>query len=309
MDTMMFGVWWTILTGCSADKDSGAEPLWESAPLAELSGTCPTIDGSRAVQTFTSSGIDREVQFVLPSNPTPGIQPVFFFHGLMPEGSNPTNQMITSLSLQEEADQHNIVFILPVSQIWELVGQRFHLWNIEQGTEADDLTLYDDLRTCLANHFDVQNSDALDLDASSVMGFSGGALFTTVVRSNRPDTLASVVEMSGGADLQVPGFSNPFSVHNPGTRDVPTLLVSGGESDVWPNASFTVVDFDNASQHLFTELQAAEHTSVLCTHSNGHTITPRSWNQALYWITNHSFTETSEFQEPISDWSDWCIWE
>ena len=101
----------------------------------------------------------------------------------------------------------------------------------------------------------------------SSMGFSGGALFTTVVLSNRPDTLASVIEMSGGADLQVPGFANPFSVHNPGTRNVPTLLMSGGSADVWPNASFTVVDFEAASEHLFEELKAAEHTAVWCTHS------------------------------------------
>ena len=305
----MIGLWLITLAGCGSEKDSGTEQLWESAPLTELSGSCPTIDNGGAIQTFMSSGIDREVQFVLPTDPQPGMQPVFFFHGLMPEGSNPTNQMISSLNLQAEADQHNLVFVLPVSQIWELVGQRFHLWNIEQGTEAEDLTLYDDLRTCIANHFDVQNSDALNLDLSSVMGFSGGALFATVVRSNRPDTLSSVVEMSGGADLQVPGFANPFSVHNPGPRDGPTLLISGGASDVWPNASFTVVDFDDASQHLFSELLSAEHTSVLCTHSNGHTITPRAWNQALDWITNHSFNEASTFQDPIEDWSDWCTWE
>ena len=76
-----------------------------------------------------------------------------------------------------------------------------------------------------SEHFDVYNTDQIDLDTMSSMGFSGGALFTTVVLSNGQDTLASVIEMSGGADLQVPGFENPFSVHNPTTRNVPTLLM------------------------------------------------------------------------------------
>ena len=128
----------------------------------------------------------------------------------MPEGSNPTNQMITSLSLQSIANEYNMMFILPVSQVWDLVGQRFHLWNIEQGTEIDDLTLYDDLRTCIAEHFDVYNSDQIDLDLMSSMGFSGGALFTTVILSNRPETLASVIEMSGGGDLKAARFCKPI---------------------------------------------------------------------------------------------------
>ena len=299
----------TLLMGCGTTEDTGSTAVWNSAPLAETSGTCPTIDNSQSTQTFTSNGIEREVQFVLPESPEAGIQPVFFFHGLMPEGSNPTNQMITSLSLQSIANEYNMMFILPVSQVWDLVGQRFHLWNIEQGTEIDDLTLYDDLRTCVADHFDVYNSDQIDLDLLSSMGFSGGALFTTVVLSNRPETLASVIEMSGGGDLAVPGFANPFSVHNPTDRDVPTLLMSGGAADVWPNSSFTVVDFDAASAHLFEELKAADHTAVLCTHNNGHTITQRGWNQALEWLTSHRFNEPSDYSTPKEEWSDWCTWE
>ena len=47
--------------------------------------------------------------------------------------------------------------------------------------------------------------------------------------------------------------------------------MSGGSADVLPNASFTVVDFEAASAHLFAELKAAEHTAVWCTHSAGTT--------------------------------------
>ena len=299
----------TLLLGCGSTKDTAEQVLWESAPLAEVSGTCPTIDNSQSIQTFTSNDLEREVQFVLPEDPQPGIQPVFFFHGLMPEGSSPTSQMISSLSLQSIANEYNMAFILPVSQVWDLVGQRFHLWNIEQGTEIDDLTLYDDLRTCISEYYDDYKTDQMDLDRMSSMGFSGGALFATVVLSNRAETLASVIEMSGGGDLQVPGFANPFSVHNPTERDVPTLLMSGGSADVWPNSSFTVVDFEAASAHLFEELRTANHTAVLCTHNNGHTITQRGWNQALEWLANHRFNEPSDYSTPKDDWSDWCTWE
>ncbi len=306
----MLGILWTTLWMACGEKntDSASIQPWASAELSTISGTCPVIDGSRSVQTFTSNGTERTVQFVMPSSDSDNIQPVFFFHGLMPEGSNPTNQLITALSLQEVADRENVLFILPVSPIWDLFGQRFHLWNIEQGTEVNDLTMFDDLRSCVAQHYDVYNSDRLNLDRLSVMGFSGGALFTTVVLSNRADTLASAVEMSGGADLSIPGFENPFSVHNSSSVNVPVLLMSGGDSDVWPNASMPVVDFEEASQHLFTELQGAEQTSVLCTHNTGHNIPPRGWTQALDWITSHEYNLTSPFVTEVSDWTDWCTW-
>jgi len=307
----MNNIWWfSSLLACSETKtDTGSIQPWSAAPLSEISGTCPTIDNSRELKTFTSNGTERSVQFVLPTDSTADIQPVFFFHGLMPEGSNPTNQLITGLSLQSVADEYNIAFILPVSEIWELFGQRFHLWKIEQGTEDNDLVVFDDLRTCLAEHFDVYNSDALNMDSLSTLGFSGGALFNTVILSNRSDTLASAVEISGGADLTIPGFSNPFSVHNPASINIPVLLVSGGSSDVWPDATLPVVDFESATGHLFSELQQAGQTSVHCRHNNGHTITPRAWTQTLDWLTDHSVGVDSPYASPQDSWSDWCVWE
>lgn len=307
----MMGIWWSLWMACGEkSSDSASIQPWNSAELATISGTCPTIDGSRNLQTFTSNDTERTVQFVVPSTDTDNMLPVFFFHGLMPEGSNPTNQLITGLSLQEVADRENILFILPVSPIWDLFGQRFHLWNIEQGTELNDLTMFDDLRSCLAEQYDVYNSTQLNLDRLSVMGFSGGALFTTVVLSNRADTLASAVEMSGGADLSIPGFENPFSVHNPSSVNVPVLLMSGGDSDVWPNASMPVVNFEEATEHLFDELQGASQTSVLCSHNTGHNIPPRGWTQALDWVTAHEYDTVSPYETEVDDenWTDWCTW-
>ena len=303
-------IWTLLLIGCTnTEKDTAEIQSWNSAPLARISGTCPTIDGSRALQTFTSNDTERAVQFVLPSDPGKNIKPIFFFHGLMPDGSNPTNQLISGLSLQDIADEYNMLFILPVSPVWELFGQRFHLWDIEQGTEENDLTMYDDLRSCVAEHFDVNNSDQIDLDSLGALGFSGGALFTTVVLSNRADTLASAVELSGGGDLSIPAFANPFAVHTPSSHQVPVFLSSGGSSDVWPDASLVVVNFEEATAHLFDEVQANEQISVLCTHDNGHTITPRGWTQALTWLDVHRFGEESPFVEPETDWNDWCVWE
>ena len=44
-----------------------------------------------------------------------------------------------------------------------------------------------------------------------LMGISGGAMFTTVILTQRADTLASAVEFSGGADISVPLYENDFN--------------------------------------------------------------------------------------------------
>ena len=62
----------TLLLGCgTTEKDTSPQASWNSAPLATISGTCPTIDNSQSIQVFTSNGIEREVQFVLPEEPEP----------------------------------------------------------------------------------------------------------------------------------------------------------------------------------------------------------------------------------------------
>ncbi len=299
-----------LLIGCGTkNNDSGTDSqTWSAAPLQALSGTCPVIDDSQGLQSFTSADQERRVRLVVPQDPVDGMRVVFFFHGLVPEGSNPTENTIDGLDLSSLADEFNTVFIVPESSVWELVGQRFHLWSIEQGTEVDDLTMFDDLRTCVANHFDGETNPSVDLDTLISAGFSGGALFNTIVLTQRADTLAAAVQMSGGSDIEVATFSNLFSPYQTPETKVPVFLVSGGTEDVWPNSSFPVVDFSSSTTNLFEQLQNDGHLAVHCKHNSGHTITNRAYSQSIEWMMEHRFGETSPFVEPKSEWDDWCTW-
>ena len=59
----------TLLFGCETTEDTGSMATWKSAPLADISGTCPTIDNSQSTQTFTSNGIERKFSLFFPSLP------------------------------------------------------------------------------------------------------------------------------------------------------------------------------------------------------------------------------------------------
>jgi predicted esterase len=288
--------------GGDTDDDTDGGGGSSTAPLAELSSDdCPDMSESTTT-TFTSSGDEREVTIVMPEDPDGPLSVVFFFHGLMDPAStpHPAEYMVDGLNMQSVADSTNTIVIAPVSKTIEMFGFSFFMWDASREGD-EDLVLYDDLRTCVADQHDV------DLDRLSVMGFSGGALWTTVILGERGDTIASAVSASGGADVQIPLFENLFSEWTEPASKVPVLLQAGGETDVWPDASLAIVDFSAATDTLQQYLVDADHYTVRCDHDSGHTITQSGYSASIDWLTSHTYGEPSPYQESgIGSWDSWC---
>ena len=291
----MFWIWFSIF-GCSdKSKDSAEVKQWNSAELKPLSsGDCPDMSISGATTTFLSSGDERTVTTVFPSTPEPGMKVIFWFHGFLDSSmSNPTSETAIGMNFQALADQENALIIVPESGIWDLIAFEVYMWAIEAGTSDADLTLYDDLRTCAAQNFDI------DLDKVTAGGFSGGALFSTVLLSQRGDTLAAVAQMSGGSDLNIDImslFEEPLSVYSTPAYKMPLLLASGQDSDIWPGNGMTIVNFYEATETLATKVRADDIFVVRCLHSNDHWSMPNNiFNSAMSWLTNHSYGEESPF--------------
>ncbi|MEC8380236.1 MAG: hypothetical protein VXZ96_07940 [Myxococcota bacterium] len=303
-------MWLNILfLACSSKPQDSASNFtadprpWQSAPLVSLSsGECPNMSVSGETVSFLSSGESRNVTVVIPSSPQADMRVVFFYHGLMDPGytPNPTGYMSTALNFQALADEYNALIFLPESRVWSMAGMQFFMWDIEEGTSENDLTLFDDLRTCAAQAFEV------DLDALVSVGFSGGSLFNTVLYSQRSDSLAAVVEMSGGADVNIPLYDNPFAPYDTPSHSPPLLLISGGEADLWPDASFTLVNFETATDVLQANVLEDGGFAVRCKHNSGHTITNKAFEVSLSWMTEHRFGDPSPYENDIGTWSDWC---
>lgn len=304
------------LLGCS-DKtesetsdttESESTKAWLSADLAELSsGECPDMSNSGDSVIFTSSGEQRTVTVVSPADPQPGMGIIFWYHGFLDASmSDVTGQTATGMGFQQLANQTNSLIILPQSGIWNLLGlYEVYMWNVEDGTFASDLALYDDLRTCAANNFDV------NLDKLTVGGFSGGSLFLTVLLSQRGDTLSAVSVISGGADIEVDIlglFEEPLSPYETPSHKMPILLVSGQEQDVWPDPSFTIIDFYSSTDHLEAQVRSDGHPTVRCLHDRDH-FSPPNWayDLALDWLTLHDYGVESPLIGNIDAYSEWCV--
>jgi predicted esterase len=303
-----------LLAACSAPSgdDSGKaddtgtvdEDGPKSAPLAaRSSGECPDLTVS-GTSSFTSSGEARQVTIIVPENPEPGMAVNFFFHGVTDPAStdNPGGETAAGLELQGEADATNTVWIVPDAPVQDLYGMiSVYLWDLSL-VQDHDLVLYDDLRTCVGEGLDV------DLDRLSVVGFSGGALWSTVIVANRGDTLATAVELSGGSDIEAPGFDDLFAEYVTPTSDLPVLLTSGSpEADVWPSASFVVVNFAEATDGLQAELAADGHFVVRCQDDGGHEMSRQEWNLAKDWLASAQFGEPSPYEaDGLGGDDDWC---
>jgi hypothetical protein len=247
-------------TGGGGGGGSGPQP----APLAEVSGSCPDLSVSTTT-TFESSGIEREVTVVVPDAPSGEMGVVFFFHGLMDPGQtpHPAEYMADGLNMQSMANSLNTVILLPVSQTMSMAGFTFFMWDAAREGD-EDLVLYDDLRTCVAQQHDV------DLKRLASVGFSGGAMWNTVIIGERSDTLSAAVEASGGSDYTIPLFSEP------GTDRLEDHLVEAG------------------------------HVVVRCDHTYGHTITQGGWNAAIDWATEHVYGEPSPWASDLGDLGTLC---
>jgi len=229
---------------------------------------------------------------------------IFFFHGLLDPGTmpDPTAYMASALNLQQAANQYGVAFILPESQVLSRMGISFFMWAADE-YEGPDITLYDDLRSCA--------DDQLDIDLYSVhgMGFSGGALFTTVVARDRGNTLASIIEMSGGSDIDMLTFDEPLSAYDTPDYKMPALLISGGPDDAWPGNGLELVNFSNATDSLEEQLVEDGHFVVRCEHTYGHQVPMNALDVGWAWINAHRYDEPSPIQAnglTGEAWADWC---
>ncbi len=279
------------LMGCTDGTRTDSDgDLPTPAPLAEVSSGCPDLS-EPGIKTFMSAGKERRAGILFPSDPGPDMPVLFAWHGLSTAEFDPMEQMIAGFDLAGLADDRGAVVIVPEAQAINLLGMDVLLWGIlgnEQ--EEEDLTLYDDLRTCVAEAFDV------DLRRISSWGHSGGGLWTSMLLMDRADTLAAGVSSSGGIELEIPVLGDRLPFRQP-ARQVPTMIVSGGAQDVWPDTTFTIIEFEATSDTLQQRLLEGGSFVVRCKHDLGHNYLPNwYWGQVQKWLFNHTYGATSEWE-------------
>jgi poly(3-hydroxybutyrate) depolymerase len=257
-----------IACGSPDDSDTDVAALPEPRALAELSsGQCPDLT-TTGTKTFTSNGKEREVRVYFPDGNADNLPVVFAWHWL----GGSAAQMTSALDLDGYASDHDVIIVVPQA----LSSNPFE-WNFVSGESeaADDLALFDDLRTCLSR------DRHADMHRVYTTGMSAGGLWSTFLTIHRGDTFAATMIMSGGTDPIVQ-YSPPAG------ENVPVLLMWGGDADVLSGGGFDL-DFQAMTLAFSSELRADDHFVVHCNHGMGHTIPPDGMDVAEGWLFPHVY--------------------
>jgi predicted esterase len=221
-------------------------------PAAYSGGACPTLD--EGDNDIDSDGAARTIKLFLPAEPS-GAPVLFMWHGLGDSADN----FASSLGAQQLAEQEGAIVVVPsMGTAATLLGQP--IWSFPNAlsqVSEPDLTLFDDVLSCLDEQFDIDNRRVYSA------GFSAGALFTSYLTIERAGYLAATVIWSGGTSGQLT-FRYASSDY-----PLPVYLSHGGSSDVFSG----VLRFDQMVEDMSAGLAADDHFTVLCTHTQGHTVT------------------------------------
>jgi hypothetical protein len=263
----------------AVEDTAPVDPYAGTAPPAEVSGgDCPDMSGD---VSFTSNGIERTVKVLLPDGGGEGKGVVFAWYPL----GGSAQWLIGALDLRNWADEHDLIVVVPTAS-----GAELFEWAFMQASDGnDDLVLYDDVRACLYEQYEI------DLGRVSSAGFSAGALWTSYLSLYRGDTLATILPFSGGTDPVIP-YTTPAG-------PFPALLPFGGQTDTYGGG---LVNFYETVGNFADDLVADGHFVVLCDHDGGHTIPSEGPDMMDAWLPAHRFGEPSPFVGDISALPDYC---
>ena len=232
------------------------DPVPPGAPTAKAppkysGGACPKLVAGP--NTITSTA-ERKFVLVVPKDLKAGEKPplIFLWHWL----GGDAQDFVDKGEIQAAVDSQRFIAVVP-----EKKGDLLFVWPVEiiqsQPRVDEELTLFDDLLSCVSEQFSV------DPNCVSSAGVSAGALWTDQLAAYRSDHLASFVSLSGGVGGVIRAWGNP-------ARKLPGLVLWGGPTDTCGG----LLSFNTLSATLEKELEADGHFFLECVHNCGHSEPP-----------------------------------
>jgi hypothetical protein len=231
----------------TVDTDPYAGLPEPAAPGAYSAGECPAMDG--VVSDFRSGRYSRTFRVHLPRE-TDGAGVLFLWHG-NGDSAEGFDRYMDGEGLAREL---GVITVIPDAGAGGLGLD----WSVPPNDTKGDAGFFDDMLACLSAQY------PLDLRRVYSAGFSAGALWTSWLAMNRADHLAAAVTFSGGSDGGAMGIAVVNGYKTP-AWDIPVLMTEGGPSDQ------VIVNFEDMTESMSTQLREDGSTVVVCSHGEGHT--------------------------------------
>jgi hypothetical protein len=247
-----------------------APPSGAPAPTPPpMKMSCPTLVAGE--NTFTSGGITRTFQLVLPTTPSPGeLYPVMFlWHWLKATSED----FIQTGMVQAAVDDQRFIAVVPDSIPTDIALTSYDVnWPFDITQTAarmnQEFTFFDDMLSCVEQQFTVNQN------CVSSVGVSAGALFNDQLIQSRSTTLSSFISLSGGVNDTI---IKPWVGV---TRKLPGIVLWGGKGPPTMTTRdilgcFGVgMNFSVASTDLEDGMTQDGDFLIECVHNCGHNVPP-----------------------------------
>lgn len=247
-------------------------PVGPEPTLPAATGTCPTFDNGMV--TFTPGGKTRQAKVWIDkaAASTKHGPVILYWYGT---GGSPDQVLQNVVSVSPGIGQENVDRItaeggIVVAPVHVAVQGSVFPW---LSTVADDEALADEIVAC------AKQQVGIDVRRIHSLGFSAGALFTTMLSIARSSYVASIVTYSGGGNYTAPQDpTNPY----------PAMIVFGGTNDQ------LVLNFHDTSIQFHDTLVQAGHFAFLCDHGGGHRIAADIQGSAIQFLLDHPYEQATE---------------
>jgi hypothetical protein len=273
---------------------------------------CPVLVPGE--NTFTSGGITRTFQIVMPTQPVEGeVYPVMFlWHWLKATSED----FITTGQVQAAVDDQRFIGVAPDSITTDIALTSYDVnwpFDITQTAArmAQEFSFFDDMLSCVEQQFNVNQN------CVSSVGVSAGALFNDQLIQSRSTTLSSFISLSGGVNDTI---IKPWV----GTTHVlPGIVLWGGKGPPTMTTADILgcfgigMDFNVASEDLEDGMTQEGNFLVECVHNCGHNVPPivAPPNQSQFaglweFAFNHPYWlgagQSPYLQSGLKDLPAWC---
>jgi hypothetical protein len=273
---------------------------------------CPVLVAGE--NTFTSGGITRTFQMILPTQPIEGeVYPVMFlWHWLKATSED----FIQTADVQDAVDAQRFIGVAPDSIVTDIVLTSYDVnwpFDITQSAArmAQEFSFFDDMLSCVEQQFNVNQN------CVSSTGVSAGALFNDQLVQSRSTTLSAFISLSGGVNDTI---IKPWVG---ATHKLPGIVLWGGKGPPTMTTADILgcfglgMDFNTASEDLEDGMTQDGHFFIECVHNCGHNVPPivappgqsqfaGLWEFAFnhpYWLPPGQ----SPYQQTgLKDLPEWC---
>lgn len=280
------GVGMADVATTAPDTTGPAAPAGPAVPVYS-GGVCPgLVAGYNAIET---GGVYRYATITLPPKPQ-GAAVAFLWHGFGDSGANFTG----SMNAGAMSASQNLIVVAP-DPLYDPGFGMPKTWHV-MGNPGPDLGLFDDVLACLEVQYDIDERRVYTI------GFSAGALWSSLLLIERSQHLAAATIWSGGTSagglVSVP-YVTP--VHK-----TPAFVAWGGATDIWGNPPVGV-NFQTGCLDLVDKLVGDGHLVVGCDHGEGHTIPFNGLQPGWDFLLSHTWGEESPYADgSLTSFPSYC---